>query len=105
MVAALRIGLSFLSMVLVLPRMDKLLFLKDFEMFDLSNKLKILCSLLFVIGHAMFKNFMIMEALMQNSIVHEFVNLMKQSIQQKTPSFVKKSISSLQYDILMLECI
>ena len=95
MVAALRIGLSFLSMVLVLPRMDKLLFLKDFEMFDLSNKLKILCSLLFVIGHTMFKNFMIMEALMQNSIVHEFVNLMKQSIQQKTPSFVEKSISSL----------
>ena len=34
MTAALRVALSFLSMILLLPRMDRLLYLRGFERFD-----------------------------------------------------------------------
>ena len=34
MIAALRVALSFLSMVLMLPRMDHLIYLKGFERLD-----------------------------------------------------------------------
>ena len=37
MTAIIRVGLSFLLMIVILPRMDRLMYLRGFEKFDLSN--------------------------------------------------------------------
>ena len=37
MIAIIRVGLSFLFMIVILPRMDRLMYLRGFEKFDLSN--------------------------------------------------------------------
>ena len=37
MTAIIRVGLSFLFMIMILPRMDRLMYLRGFEKFDLSK--------------------------------------------------------------------
>ncbi|XP_019851808.1 PREDICTED: stimulated by retinoic acid gene 6 protein-like [Amphimedon queenslandica] len=77
MTAILRVTLSFLSMVILLPRMDRLLFLKGFERFDS--------------GFNMYKSFVLVENLLKNPVLQVFVMLLQSN----------KKLSSENHDFSM----
>ena len=76
MTAIIRVGLSFLFMIMILPRMDRLMYVKGFEKCD-SSKLQITLTIklsISLLGHGTFKNFILIETLLHNPIVHVFVD-------------------------------
>ena len=102
MTAIIRVGLSFLFMIMILPRMDRIMYLRGFEKFDLSKNplgcislLSIMFKLYYhivILGHSMFKNFILIESLLQNPIVHVFLTILSETTSDTV--YNRKFISS-----------
>ena len=80
MTAALRVALSFLSMVLLLPRMDRLLYLRGFERFDTGLYILMIINRIlnfFFLGFGMFNSFMAVDNMLLNPVAQVFVMLLR----------------------------